>query len=219
MSQISFRWVKCRDQHEVLADTDGNRFLVPKSGNMEVIKPLEINNALWRQLENTAGNEGKIIEFANSFGMLEPVPNSIDSYNLDAHEFPKPRREPIAAWKIFAHKLHHVINRWDTGDIIEVARTINNLELSGLNLSIEPQKAEKVPLLCIGCRSLKDAIWVQLIHSITQNQRQRSCLVCGNWFSYGDGTNYSAKRIYCSDKCRNRFHETNRPGRGKTNAH
>jgi len=210
MNQITFRWLRCRDHYEVTKDKGGFRVVQPRSQNMEIIEPLELNNALWKQLADAQGNETRLLDFANAFGMLAPFALPLDAFDLEAGEFPNHRPEAIADWRKTTSELSHVIERWRVGDLTEVCRTITGLRLSNLSLRLEPQSWREPPVLSIGPGSLCDAIWVQLAHAVSNDLKQKPCVVCGTWFSYGPGTEFNSKRKYCSDTCKNRFHEVRR---------
>src|SRR5262249_33224748 len=81
-----------------------------------------------------------------------------------------------------------------------------------LEVLLVPGKPDGWPVLSFRPRILRDAMRIQLAQSIAGGNAISVCPICGVWFQRG-GRGGDAKRSiarFCSDKCRNTFHNKQR---------
>jgi len=84
--------------------------------------------------------------------------------------------------------------------------------ITELDVILVPGKPDGRLALSLRPKVLVDAMRVQLAQSIAGGNEISVCEVCGSWFEKG-GRGGDAKRSiarFCSDKCRNQFHNERR---------
>ncbi len=193
-NQTSFIWDRCPVHYEI-RERKGVRFIFPiREVKPEKIRPLELNNALFRQFADTHNDEAKTIEFANAFGLLTTPPTE---------------EEALSEWYVYSDRMRIAIERWVEGQKDEVCTIINDMKLSRLSLRIDVEDWNEPPVLRVSPASLIDAIWVQFAYAVSNNHQQKTCENCGVWFSYGRGTGRTAKSRFHNDRCRAKWHYYN----------
>jgi hypothetical protein len=203
---FQFQWRVDQDGYDTTVES--GRDVYGRPGEFEVIRPrgsrwryyrpLE-TDGLWLSFADTCRTRAGALQFVGEYGLLHDVQDRVDKILLVAERL----------WEI-AEKLH-------AGDRQSAAAIFNTRSLEDpFNL---PEMAEYVdwsldtpgvfePAFCP--RQFEDALKHQACEAISGNRRFRRCRNkgCANWFRLGPraardgGHTYTARREFCSDRCR-----------------
>jgi hypothetical protein len=94
----------------------------------------------------------------------------------------------------------------------KVIRSGKNALITTIDVLLVSGQPDGRPTLSLRPQNLIDAMRIQLAQSIASGNLINVCPICGAWFEKG-GRGGSAKRSiarFCSDKCRNQFHNERR---------
>jgi hypothetical protein len=149
------------------------------------------------------------LSFANEYGLLELPPSEWAEQGVPLNDF-----------LIVAERLFRVAERLDAGDRLGAAITLSSgagtvgAAWAKMYVAVLPTGREASPLeyrLIPG--TLRDALLHQAAEALVRNRRFRRCRneQCLNWFRLGahsthdGGKTYTARREFCSDRCRVAF--------------
>lgn len=178
--------------------------IVPIDGELQHGTPLTVGNlfAVFAQLD---GSPESCLQFARHHGPLTRAGNTADGELLSTWvDNIKAMREALSLWQ---KGLDHLKNSDYTG------RSFGKI-LHGLKLA----SPDEPPRLTLVPTSLLSALWLQFEQEVTSGSDLKSCAFCGRWFTVGPS---SARRLdarYCSETCRNRYHNQRHKGRTGTGA-
>jgi hypothetical protein len=87
------------------------------------------------------------------------------------------------------------------------------VELTSVAAIIVPGSSGKRPKLSLEPKTLLDAMYLQLGLFLSTDGSLQSCKQCGKWFERGTTKARRSIAVFCSEKCKNRFHYVERTKR------
>jgi hypothetical protein len=160
-------------------------------------RPLEIHPSLYLEFAKLKSSDD-YITFARNWGLLK------NYAELGAQEALSLWKREIETMKETVESLRRAIDEKVIRPRGFLITTIDVFLVSGL--------PDGGPALSLQPQNLRDAMRIQLAQSIASGNLINVCPVCGQWFEKG-GRGGGAKRSiarFCSDKCRNQFHNERR---------
>jgi hypothetical protein len=162
-------------------------------------RPLEMHPTLHLVFAQLDGSAEACLHFARNWGLLwKPA-------EVGAQERLSTWRSEIKTMKATIAGLRRAIDE----DAFPSRGAIIDAELDVLLVSGKPDGR---PVLSFRPKNLRNAMRIQLAQSIAGGNAISVCPICGAWFQRG-GRGGDVKRSiarFCSDKCRNAFHNKQR---------
>jgi len=204
MIEIGLRWSKARAYE--MANVKGAQLIRPVGERRYPVEPFKIvgNEPLHVRFANL-GSEKSCVEFANAYGLLK---SSDEAERL--HEW---KRE-IENVKMLASGLQLQVNEDTPGGITLLGSSRKApVELTSVAAIIVPGSSGKRPKLSLEPKKLLDAMYLQLGLFLSTDGSLQSCKQCGKWFERGTTKARRSIAVFCSEKCKNRFHYVERTKR------
>lgn len=195
--------------------------IVPRSGPMREVNPLEIHNTLYNQFAGLDDDPASFIDFINAFGpvteegflngdkidLLIWCRGQMRAFIEAAADDPKnvykignwitPARERIMRKDIF-RRLKVKVPDIEIPDQAEI--NTKNLAVS-INAVVQPGAPDGRPTLSLSPDSLWDAMKLQFFQAISSGAQIKKCEWCGSWFEVGPGSRRGDAK-FCKDHCR-----------------
>jgi hypothetical protein len=186
-------------------------FLVPVTSEQRQVEPIALHNALYLELAMAAETPEACAEFASRFGLLrrdyagsrEPVDFWLRQIGA--------LREAVEIALVDPMKVHFFIPS-EPGS--EPRAPLPDVPYRPLLRAWPVPAGGGQTVLQMRPVSLIDALWLQFLHSLSEDREIASCARCGAWFERGTGTDRGRKARYCTDKCRVSFHNERRVNGG-----
>jgi hypothetical protein len=160
-------------------------------------RPLEISSRLHLDFAKLKTDED-CLHFARSWGLLRTHAE-------------KGAQEPLSLWRREIDRMNTSIDGLRRAFEEKVIPQLGAL-VTSLDVLLLAGKPDGRPTLSLRPTILLDAMRLQLAQSIAGGNVINVCPVCDSWFEKG-GRGGDAKRSiakFCSDKCRNQFHNDRR---------
>jgi hypothetical protein len=219
MAQITIRFtwpVDVAGYHIVQpkpADTGSSRVLlgggsegpriVRKGRASHRIEPLKHLPSLFRDFACLTDAE-QCLAFANKYGHLGCNPD---------HKAEPPEGEVVSDWLMHAARLAAAIEAWERAPATFLTRYGQQLTVAQVSVELVPGRTAGQPVLQLVPKTLRDAIHLQFAQHVNSGRDLHTCEFCGVWFERGQGGGRKSGARFCSDQCRNRFHNQRRsPG-------
>jgi hypothetical protein len=183
--------------------------IVPRGGPERGYRALE-EEGLWRRFAETCRTADGALSFANEYGLLELPPSELAEQGVPLNDF-----------LIVAERLFRVAERLDAGDRLGACNAFYRGGTATLGAALPKMYAMPFPTnpgsdhfeYRLMPATLRDALLNQAIEALLRNRRFRRCRneQCLNWFRLGPhsardgGKTYTARREFCSDRCRVAF--------------
>jgi hypothetical protein len=196
---FNFQWKVDLDGYEVRIQTDegflgGSReIILPRGQRWSRYRALQ-NPGLWLRFAETCRDRPGLLGFIEEFGML----GDFDTVYADL---------------LLAERLHFIAEHVKAGDRDKICQILQDAEAKGL---WEPPRmhvtliSQVAPKLAVVPELLQDALKLQALQAIesVKDWQFQKCRNpdCGNYLKLGRGsgdrTAYTARRAFCSDRCR-----------------
>jgi hypothetical protein len=200
MIDISLEWSKARAYEA--ASVEGVRVIRPVGDRRNRVEPFKIegDDPLHVRFANLDGSEESCVRFANAYGLLKTQsPN---------------KAEPLDDWKrqirdikVLMSGLQLQVDDDAPGGITLLGtRRKARVELISIGVILVPGSPGKRPKLSLEPATLLDAMHLELGLRLTTEGSLQSCKQCGRWFERGTTKARRSIAVFCSVKCKNRFH-------------
>jgi hypothetical protein len=220
MIDIGFRWSHAR-QYEC-ATINGVRVIRPvpqKQGwetpeplMIEGDKPLYIRFAELTDVKKHPDFERACEKFAEARGLL----------TTDSPQ----KAEPLAYWRKEIQNINGLMNVLQVGAKppggilrIKTRGTYGvEIKLTEIKVSLVPGKLDDDgligrPQMLLEPKDLREAMYLQLGKFVAGDGTLLGCKQCGGWFERGASESRRSIAVFCSEKCKNRFHYLERAKR------
>jgi hypothetical protein len=207
MREIGLRWLRA-EAYEA-ANVEGVRVIRPVGKRREWVQPFKIegDNPLHMRFANLDGSEESCVKFANAYGLLRTQSRD--------------QAERFADWKKEIDKINRLVlllqlqvNEDMPGGITQLGSSRKApVRLTSIDAILVPGSSGQRPKLSLEPATLLDAMYLQLGLSLTADRSLQSCKQCGKWFERGTTKARRSIAVFCSEKCKNRFHYVERTKR------
>jgi hypothetical protein len=200
MIDINFEWTRAF-KYECVASA-GRRRIKSVGRKREKLEPLKIDidaeKPLYLRFAKLDGSEESCLRFAHHWGLLQSESPTAE--------------EALDDWQQQIQAMRQAVSMFGSeGDLPpEIRRKLRAGEawkLTSLDVLLVPTSAEtKRFAMVLQPRNLISAMHLQLAKSVAGGGSIRSCKQCGDWFECGASDSRRNIAIFCSEKCKNRFH-------------
>jgi hypothetical protein len=197
---IGFEWTRGLKYERVRA-ADGKLVVRQIGRNDRPFKPLEISSEtpLYLRFANLDGSPESCRAFAEAWGLLTLQARAGAAENVDG-------------WKAEIKKMRSLVSslgvtRGDPGGILAASPAVRiQFKITTLAVSLESQAPGERPALVMRPENLLAAMQLQLAKFVAGDGSLRVCKQCGQWFEAGPGDARRSVAVFCSERCKNRFH-------------
>jgi hypothetical protein len=211
MIDIGFQWSRARTYE--CADVGGSRVIRPSGEKRDKLEPFKINGAkpLYIRFAELDGSDEACRQFACAWGLL-----TTDEAG---------KAETVAGWQKEIRKLRGLMNSLRVGEKppggflrAKTGSRGHELRLTSIRVSLVPGTfdADGVigrPQMMLEPETLLDAMYLQLGKFVAGDGTLSACKQCGGWFERGATESRRSIAVFCSEKCKNRFHYLERAKR------
>jgi hypothetical protein len=185
-----------------IAKVGSRKMIRPNGRTSDQVEPLKIETALFLRFAKLDGSDEAILQFARAWGLLKTESRS-------GGEF-------LADWQQMIGQMHqHIAFLTDepprkpaNGD----AWKMTSLDVLLVPRALEVAKGDRFAML-LQPRDLLEAMNLQLAKFFATGGSIRECKQCGDSFEAGASDSRRSIAIFCSEKCKNRFHYLERAKR------
>jgi len=189
----SMLWRKVVDYDEV----------APRGGPPRYYRPLD-EDSLWLRFAEICRTNDGILQFANKYGVLDGLIGATGALTLSP--------TPVDSFLNLAERLGGIAEQLGSSEREAAADLLNNSDdflFSGtplMRVALLPKKLGGFEYKFVP-QTLRDALLHQAAEAISGNRRFQRCRneECSSWFRLGPregGKTYTARREFCSDRCR-----------------
>jgi hypothetical protein len=204
MIDINFQWTRSL-AYECVTQR-GRKSIAPVGKKRDTpIEPLKIDceKPLFLRFAELDGSEEGCLRFAHHWGLLR-TESQIGS-------------ETLEDWREQIKDMSQRISWFGTEDAPPRAPKLPAGEawkLTNLEVLLVPARSEtKRFAMVLQPKNLIEAMHLQLATSVAGSGSIRTCKQCGSWFESGASESRRSVAIFCSEKCKNRFHYLERAKR------
>jgi hypothetical protein len=205
MIDIGFEWKRAHDYECV--STRGQKCIRAIGKGRDNLEPLKIETEkpLYLRFADLDGSEESCLRFARARGLLTT-------------ESPT-GEETLETWQEQIQAMRQARAFFGPiGDLpAETARKRRAGEawkLTALDILLVPNRAEADRFtMMLQPRNLLGAMYVQLAMTVAGGGSLRTCKQCDKWFETGASDSRRNIAVFCSEKCKNRFHYLERAKR------
>jgi hypothetical protein len=199
MIDTQFQWTRFHSYE--IEKSGGRAWIKPIGRKRDVLEPLKLEpeKQLYLLFSELDGSEDGCLQFARRWGLLR-----IESPT--GKEMMEDWRESIKAMQLSINLLsgnepkRPVRDAWKVTDLDVLL--VPKIPANGSSFSMVLQP-----------RNLFEAMRLQLASGVSGGGSLRACKQCGNWFETGATQSRRSIAIFCSEKCKNRFHYLERAKR------
>jgi hypothetical protein len=209
MVEIGLEWSRARAYEA--ANVEGVRVIRPVGERLFSVEPFKIegNKQLHVRFANLDGSETSCVKFANAYGLLETRSRN--------------QTERLDFWKKEIRKIRDLIsalqlqlNEGTPGGITLLGSSRKaSVELTSIKAILVPGFSGEGPKLSLEPATLLHAMYLQLGMFLTADGSLRGCKQCREWFERGTTKARRSIAVFCSEKCKNRFHYVEGKKRGR----
>jgi hypothetical protein len=202
---IGFEWT--RGLNYELTRAADRKLVIRQIGRSDrPFRPLEISSEtpLYLRFANLPASPESFRDFARAWGLLR-LKGAGAAENVDD-------------WKAEIRKMRGLVSMLDLtsgnpGGIFLPASSVRlQLEVTKLTAILESRVPGQRPALVIRPESLLAAMQLQLAKFVAGDGSLHACKQCGQWFEAGPGDARRSGAVFCSERCKNRFHYLKRSG-------
>jgi hypothetical protein len=215
MIDIGFEWTRAL-AYECVKD-DGAQ-IIRQTGKKEKMdrpfEPLMIGGEkpLYARFAKLDGSVDSCLDFAKAWGLLKTEAQVGAVERLDD-------------WQREIKKLQSLMSTLEAtserpGGIVRTANSRRvRMSMTSIDVSLlsgppdGPGAAPGRPTLVLRPKNLVDAMYLQLAKFVASDGSLQVCKQCGEWFERGATESRRSIAIFCSEKCKNRFHYLERAKR------
>ena len=204
MIDINFQWTRSLAYECVTRG--GRKSIAPMGKKRDTpFEPLKIDceKPLFLRFAELDGSEESCLRFAYHWGLL--------------HTESQIASETLEYWREQIKDMLHRISWFGADDDKPRAPKLSAGEawkLANLEVLLVPARSEtKRFAMVLQPKNLISAMHLQLATSVAGSGSIRTCKQCGLWFESGASESRRSIAIFCSEKCKNRFHYLERAKR------
>jgi hypothetical protein len=204
MIDISFQWTRSLAYECVTRG--GRKWIAPVGKKRDTpFEPLKIDceKPLFLRFAELDGSEESCLRFAHHWGLLRSELQTSS--------------EALEDWREQIKDMRQRISWFGTDDDEPLAPKLPAGEawkLTNLEVLLVPARSEtKRFAMVLHPKNLIEAMHLQLATSVAGSGSIRTCKQCGSWFESGASESRRSVAIFCSEKCKNRFHYLERAKR------
>lgn len=202
MIDISFEWTRFHSYE--IATVGGRKRIRPVGRKNDRFDPLkiEMERPLFARFADLDGSEEACLEFARRWGLLRSTTAT--------------QAESLEDWQQQIRDMGMAIAFLADGEKPKKPERADAWELTDLKVLLVPQITaddSKRFAMHLQPRNLYEAMRLQLARSVSGGGSVRACRQCGSWFETGASDSRRSIAVFCSEKCKNRFHYLERSKR------
>lgn len=209
MIDIDFRW-QTAGAYE-WGEVQGAKILRPIGARRHAVHPFKSmgNKPLYVRFAELDGSEQSCLDFAAAHGPLTEERSG--------------EAETLDGWKREIRKMKGAMRTLGAQDDVKGGILRNNRRnviapLPSISVTLVPGDVDADgktgrPKLLLGPKTLLDAMYLQLGKFVAGDGTLRACKQCGGWFECGATESRRSIALFCSEKCKNRFHYLERAKR------
>lgn len=206
MIDIRFEWSRSLKYESA---TMGGRRLIKAAGQRrdKPFEPLKIDGQkpLYLRFAELDGSEETCLQFAHHWGLLLTQSQTGGEFIDDWRQQIEQMREAVALLGPIEDLPASLARKRRTGEA---------WKLTSLDVLLAPSPADTDRFsMILRPRNLFEAMRLQLATSVASGGSVRACKQCGSWFETGASESRRSIAIFCSEKCKNRFHYLERSKR------
>jgi hypothetical protein len=168
-------------------------------------EPLKIvgEKPLFLRFAELDGSEESCLRFAHYWGLL--------------HTESQTASEALEDWQGQIKEMRQSVTWFGTDNDVPLAPKLpagNAWKLTSLDVLLVPARSETERFaMALQPKNLIEAMRLQLATSVAGSGSIRTCKQCGGWFERGATESRRSIAVFCSEKCKNRFHYLERAKR------
>jgi hypothetical protein len=200
MRGIGLEWWKARAYET--ANVEGVRVIRPVSGRRYLVEPFKIegDKPLYVRFANLDRSEESCLKFAGNYGLLTT------QFADEVERFDSWKKE-IRKLNALMSALQLQVNEDAPGGITQLGSSRKApVGLTSTDVILVPGYSGERPKLSFQPATLLNAMYLQLGLFLTTEGSLQSCQQCGEWFQRGTTKARRSIAVFCSVKCKNRFH-------------
>jgi hypothetical protein len=204
MIDINFQWTRSLAYECVTRG--GRKSIAPVGKKRDTpFEPLKIDceKPLFLRFAELDGSQESCLRFAYHWGLL--------------HSELQAKSEALEYWREQIKDMRHRISWFGADDDEPLAPKLSAGEawkLTDLDVLLVPARSEtKRFAMVLQPRNLIEAMRLQLATSVAGSGSIRTCKQCGLCFESGASDSRRSIAVFCSEKCKNRFHYLERAKR------
>jgi hypothetical protein len=198
MIDISFQWTRSLG-YECVGTGNMRRIQPTGKKRDEPFEPLRIQTEkpLYLRFAELDGSEEACLRFAQAWGLLLSEKQTEGERLSDWRDSIREMKNAVSALGALDEQPGGIVRRAKPGAMAKIT-TLDVLLRSGDQGSR--------PALVLKPRHLQDAMYLQLGKFVAGDGSVGVCKQCNGWFERGAGDSRRSIAIFCSEKCKNRFH-------------
>ena len=201
MIDISFQWTRFHAYE--IAKVGSRKVLRPAGRKPEKFLPLKIETEkpLFIRFSKLDGSDESCLKFAQCWGSL---------WSEEAAD------EFLDDWRSAIRDMQMKIAFLEDGEKPKKPKSADAWKLTSLDVLLVPQASVedgKRFTMHLQPRNLLEAMLLQLAKSVSGGGSIRRCKQCDDWFEAGASESRRSIAVFCSEKCKNRFHYLERSRR------
>lgn len=165
----------------------------PKGGAPRFYRPLAENRGLYRQFAETVVDEESASQFVHSYGMLSYGLRDLIGGPWDGIDF----LDDILKTSENIREICKAIDGLNRKRAAEIFN-LSTSPIMRLHMDFNGSKA----IYSLVPQTLRGALYLQVAEEISKGTKFRRCKTCQIWFPYGPGTGNTARKEFCSNRCR-----------------
>lgn len=202
MIDISFQWTRFHAYE--IAKLGERKMLRPVGRKHDEFAPLKIETEkpVYLRFSELDGSEEACLEFARSWGLLRSTKPS--------------EAEFLDDWRREIRQMQMDIAFLADGEKPRKPGSADAWRMTNLDVLLVPQQSVddgKRFTMHFQPRNLFEAMRLQIARSVSGGGSIRRCKQCGEWFETGASESRRSIAVFCSEKCKNRFHYLERSKR------
>jgi hypothetical protein len=201
MIDIKFSWTRFHSYE--IAKVGSRKLIRPAGRKSDQVDPLKIetDKPLFSRFAALDGSDEAISQFAQTWGLLRSEKSTEGEFLPD--------------WQAEIERMRQQIT-FLTDEPPRRPANGGAWKMTALDVLLVPKSAEADGdryTMLLQPRNLLEAMNLQLAKSVASGGAIRACKQCGEWFEAGAGESRRSIAIFCSEKCKNRFHYLERSSR------
>jgi hypothetical protein len=208
MIDIGFEWKRAHDYECVSAR--GRKWLRAIGKGRDTLEPLKIETEkpLYLRFADLDGSEESCLRFARAWGLLTTESPTGEEMLETWQELIQAMRKTMVRLGVVEESPPSIPPKRGSAKVWKIA-SLDVLLVGGGPSSSEASR----PMMLLQPRHLLEAMHLQLGISVAVGGSVRACKQCGGWFERGATESRRSIAVFCSEKCKNRFHYLERAKR------
>ncbi|SRR6266404_2605951 len=192
MIDLTFQWSRALAYEITTIGT--RRAITPVGKRRDSFAPFKIDTEkpMYLQFEKLDGSEAACLNFARAWGLLRTESQTVSEFIDDWKQEIRDLRRLISTLKKSGE------NSVDPSQTIKITTLDVSLRTAGRNY--------RRPALLLAPRNLSVAMQLQLGKFVAGGGDVVACRQCSDWFERGASDARRSIAVFCSARCKNRFH-------------